>query len=223
MIPRFQRILFWSLVGCIFLMFLFLLRGCEQAHERLTAKGDLTPLTAPAASETETVTLYLASDADTSITPTQRQVALPEEPTLRARALLEHLLGLYTAPGSAHPLQNGAAVDSVFIVTLPADAQGATDASHVESLFGVHGGGQVAVVNLHGSFADQHPSGVVVEALTLQSIIGTLHSALPGVEEVRFLVDGRTRETLAGHASLLRAYPAVDTANRPLVTLSEEK
>ena len=64
---------------------------------------------------------------------------------------------------------------------------------------------------------------MVVEALTLQSIIGTLHSALPGVEEVRFLVDGRTRETLAGHASLLRAYPAVDTANRPLVTLSEEK
>ncbi len=228
MIPRYQRVLFWSLVGCILLMLLFLLRGCEQAHKRLTGKGDPTPLTAPIATALETVTLDLASDGDTSITPTQRQVALPEEPTLRARALLEHLLGLYAAPGSAHPLESGPAIDSVFVLTLTMAPGGPPDANrpdpnHLDSFFGSHAGGQVAIVNLHGGFADQHPSGVVVEALTLQSIIGTLHAALPGVEEIRFLVDGRTRETLAGHASLLRAYPAVDTGNRPLVPLSDEK
>ena len=37
MIPRYQRILFWSLAAGIFLMAAFLLRGCEQAHERLAA------------------------------------------------------------------------------------------------------------------------------------------------------------------------------------------
>ena len=47
MIPRYQRILFWSLAGGILLMAAFLLRGCEQAHNRLAAPNDATPLAAP--------------------------------------------------------------------------------------------------------------------------------------------------------------------------------
>ncbi len=213
MIPRYQRILFWSLAGCILLMLLFLLHGCEQAHLRLTGQGDTSPLAAPVASQTETVTLSLASDADASITPTQRRLSLPEEQTLRARALLEQLIAQYALSGSAHPLQAGPAVDDVFLLTLPA----APDQTYRAA------SGQTAVVNLHGAFADHHPSGIVVETLTLQSLIGTLHAALPQVGQVRFLVDGQTRETLAGHASLLRPYPAADTANRPLVPLAESR
>ena len=71
------------------------------------------------------------------------------------------------------------------------------------------------MVNLHGSFADTHPSGIEVEQLTLDSIIGTLHSAFPEFTEVRFLVDGQPRATLAGHAALDRAYPLTDTTARP--------
>ena len=219
MIPRYQRILFWSLAGCILLMLLFLLRGCEVAHQRLTGLGDTSPLVAPVSSEMETVTLSLASDADASITPTQRQLALPEEPTLRARALLEQLMAQYALPGSAHPLQAGPAVDDIFVLTMP---QPVAAGSTADTTYQGHAG-QMAVVNLHGAFADHHPSGVVVEALTLQSIVGTLHTALPQVEQVRFLVDGRARETLAGHASLLRPYPATDTANRPVVPLTESR
>ena len=213
MIPRYQRILFWSLAGCILLMLLFLLRGCELAHQRLTGQGDTSPLVAPVASEMETVTLALANDADASITPTQRQLSLPAEQTLRARALLDQLIAQYALPDSAHPLQPGPAVDDIFLLAMP---QGATTTDSGRA-------GQIAVVNLHGAFADHHPSGVVVEALTLQSIVGTLHAALPQIEQVRFLVDGRARETLAGHASLLRPYPATDTTNRPLVPLAESK
>jgi hypothetical protein len=71
-------------------------------------------------------------------------------------------------------------------------------------------GPQLAVVNLTGSFAASHPSGIEVETLTVQSICATLHANLPRVTEVRFLVDGQRRATLAGHADLTRTYLTTD-------------
>jgi hypothetical protein len=206
MIPRYQRILFWSLAGCIFLMAAFLLRGCEQAHNRLAALNDATPIAAPTTASTEDITLYLASDADASIRPTTESLALPQEPALRARTLLEHLLAAYALPNSAHPLRSGPAVDDVFLLDDP----------HPESESGFHAQpGQLAVINLRGSFINNHPSGIQVEALTVESIIGTLHAALPEVTAIRFLVDGQPHDTLAGHADLLHTYPATDTAAKP--------
>jgi Sporulation and spore germination len=203
MIPRYQRILFWSLVGGILLMAAFLLHGCEQAHKRLGAPNDATPIAAPTTASTEDITLYLANDADASITPTTESFALPQEPTVRARTLIEHLLSTYSLPASAHPLQGGPAVDDVFLLADPQPAAGEQP-------------GQLAVINLRGSFIDNHPSGIQVEALTVQSIIGTLHAALPQITAIRFLVDGQPHDTLAGHADLLRTYPATDTAAKPI-------
>ena len=202
MIPRYQRILFWSLTVGILLMAAFLLHGCEQAHKRLVAPNDATPIAAPTSASTEDVTLYLANDADASITPTTESLALPQEPTVRARALLEHLLSTYSLPASAHPLQSGPAVDDVFLLNQSTSSAG--------------GHALLAVVNLRGSFIASHPSGVLVEALTLQSIIGTLHAALPQITAIRFLVGGQPHDTLAGHADLLRTYPATDTAAKPM-------
>jgi Sporulation and spore germination len=203
MIPRYQRILFWSLTVGILLMAAFLLHGCEQAHKRLVAPNDATPIAAPTSASTEDVTLYLANDADASITPTTESLALPQEPTVRARALLEHLLSTYSLPASAHPLQSGPAVDDVFLLADPQPAPGEQP-------------GQLAVINLRGAFVDNHPSGVQVESLTVQSIIGTLHAALPQITAIRFLVGGQPHDTLAGHADLLRTYPATDTAAKPM-------
>jgi hypothetical protein len=202
-IPRYQRILFWSLSAGIFLMAAFLLHGCEQAHRRLAAPADATPIAAPTTSSTEDISFYLANDADASITPTVESVSLPQAPTLRARVLVEHLLATYAAPKSAHPLQSGPAVDDVFLLADPNPAPGEQP-------------GQLAVINLRGGFVDNHPSGIQVEALTVQSIIGTLHSALPQITTIRFLVDGQPHDTLAGHADLLRTYPATDTAFKPM-------
>jgi Sporulation and spore germination len=208
MIPRYQRILFWSLIAGIFLMSAFLLHGCQQAHKRLAALNDATPIAAPTATSTEDVTLYLANDADASITPTTESVALPQAPTLRARTLLEHLLAAYALPKSAHPLQSGPAVDDVFLLTPETNMPNKPFAGSSQP-------NQLAIVNLDGAFVDNHPSGIQVEALTVQSIIGTLHAALPQVTGVRFLVDGQPHDTLAGHADLLRTYPAVDTTSHP--------
>ena len=202
MIPRYQRILFWSLVGGICLMAAFLLHGCQQAHKRLAALNDATPIAAPTTASTEDITLYLANDADASVAPATESLALPQEPALRARALLEHLLAAYALPNSAHPIQSGPAVDDVFLLADPQPDP------HRRP-------GQLAVINLRGSFINNHPSGIQVEALTVESIIGTLHAALPEITAIRFLVDGHPHDTLAGHADLLRTYPATDTAAKP--------
>ena len=45
----------------------------------------------------------------------------------------------------------------------------------------------------------------------LVPICATLNANLPRVTEVRFLVDGHTRATLAGHADLTRTYLATET------------
>lgn len=215
MIPRHQRYLFWILVAGILLALLFLLRGCKQAHDRLATPEDETPIAAPTSTREETFNLLLANDADGTLHLDTRRLALPAEPTTRARALLEHLLAEYALPGSPHPIPSGAAIDDIFLVTLPLgspnpdtpagrrryDSALAPDTLENRS-------GQLAVINLRGSFAENHPSGIEVEDLTLRSLIGTLHSNFPDLTAVRFLVDGRPRETLAGHADLTRTYPA---------------
>ena len=228
MIPRYQRLLFWSLAGAIFLMSAFLIHGCQAARKRLAAFNDTIPIAAPTTAATEDVTLYLANDADASITPATQQLALPQDPSLHARILLNDLLSTYAQPASPHPLPGGPAVDDVFLLNPPAPKPANQPASPLTSRLTSSGqtqdrsssdvppeANQLAILNLHGAFADTHPSGLQVEALTLQSIIGTLHAALPQVTRIRFLVDGQPRDTLAGHADLLRTYPAEDTTTKP--------
>lgn len=233
MIPRYLRIIFWSLIACIVVMAIFLFAEHQRARDRLGSLADQTPIDAPY-TVSEAIKFDLANDADGSITETERQVALPSETTARARALLEHLVAEYALPGSPHPLQSGAAVADVFILALPvtghsvdnsAPAVGGIGSSTTvarssdpTALQPVSSGGELAVINLHSSFVNAHPSGVETESLTLLSMIGTLHANLPQIEQVRFLVDGQPRETLAGHADLLRTYPSRDTATKGSAT-----
>jgi hypothetical protein len=232
MIPRFQRILFWVLAGSILLMLLFLLRGCRQARERLTQQRDETPLAAPVATPSETFHLALANDADGSIVMVDRTIALPTEPTARTRTLLSRLIAEYSAKDSAHPIESGPAIDDVFLVDLPlrpASALGGATAGDQsgtavsdEAAAPSDGGttspeantGQLAIINLHGGFANHHPSGIEPETLTIDSILGTLYANFPRIEQARFLVDGQPRETLNGHADLLRTYTVSDTSTR---------
>jgi hypothetical protein len=229
MIYKHQRIVFWCLVGCILLMATLLFLERQRGRERILSIATQMPMDAVAAS-TEPVTLDLANDADGSISGQQRQMALPVDSSARARALLDQLVAEYALPGSAHPLPQGSAVAEVFLLPLPVvgytvnpgvppleDGSPATSpvASATPGPGPVNPGGELAVIDLRSSFVNQHPAGVEVESLTLLSIVGTLHANLPQIEQVRFLVDGQPRETLAGHADLLRTYPSRDTATPP--------
>jgi hypothetical protein len=51
--------------------------------------------------------------------------------------------------------------------------------------------------------------------MTLLSLIGTLNANMPEITQVRFLVDGAPRDTLAGHADLTRTYLAASSIPPP--------
>ena len=117
------------------------------------------------------------------------------------------MLEIYAGAGATHPVPGvPRAVLQVFLLPAP-DGESGKGGSQVD--------GQLAVVNLAGAFADGHPSGILTEMLTVQSMCGTLHANLPQIVEVRFLVDGQPRATLAGHADLTRTYLATEVVPHP--------
>ena len=199
MIPRYQKVLFVILLVASLAMAGELWHLRQRAHQRLLAGEDSAPTQAPEVAPAEQATLFVANDADASLLAQARSLPLPADPGARARAILGSLLDLYAVSGSSHPVPGGASgIAQVFLLAVP----GSKDSPDP--------GAQLAVVNLTGNFVAGHPSGIETETLTVLSICGTLHANLPRVTQVRFLVDGVQRATLAGHADLTRTYLAAE-------------
>jgi len=143
------------------------------------ASSDTRPVVAPVAGPTEQVTLFVAYD-DTGVLHAQSaQIPLPSVRQQRAEELLRALLALYLDKSSPHPLPQGADIRSVYLVD-PG----------------------LAVIDVNAAFADGHRSGVLEEELTVASLIQTLSANIPGILKVKILVEGKQRDTLAGHADL---------------------
>jgi len=207
-IPRYQKILLVALLIVSIGMSIKLWQLRDRAHKSLLAGETTAPTKAPEVAPAEQANLVAANDLDNSLVPQMHSLPLPADPGARARAVLGKLLDLYAAPDSRHPVPGGAAsVAQVFLMPLPGARakQASSD--------------QLAVVNLTGTFAASHPSGLETESLTVLSICATIRANLPNVTEVRFLVDGQPRPTLAGHADLTRTYLTADATpsegNRP--------
>ena len=200
MIPRYQKVFFWVLLLASAIMATYLIRLHEKTQDRLLATVEEVPLSAPDTATVTPVTLMVANDYDGSLTPLQQDIELPDQPNTRARFLLNQLLTEYARPNALHPIAQNAGVDDVFLMPMTTQRDGLA--------------GTMAIVNLSGSLAQVHPSGIEPETMTLLSLIGTLHANLPEITEVRFLVDGEPRDTLAGHADLLRSYLASSSAAR---------
>ena len=198
MIPRYQKILLALLLIASLGMGIKLWQLRDHAHKSLLAGESTAPTKAPEIAPAEQATLVAANDLDNSLVPQMHSLPLPADPGARARAVLGKLLDLYAAPDSTHPVPGGAtSVDQVFLMPVPGARPSNSSA-------------QLAVVNLTGSFAASHPSGLETESLTVLSICATIRANLPNVTEVRFLVDGQQRPTLAGHADLTRTYLTAD-------------
>jgi hypothetical protein len=198
-IPRYQKVLFFVLLISSLAMGVVLWQLRERAHKRMLAGQASAPTQAPEVAPAEQATLFAANDADNSLISQVRSLPLPADPGARARAVLGKLLDLYAEPDSAHPIPGGAAsVAQVFL--LPSIGKKNPQQPDAE----------LAVVNLTGTFAASHPSGLETETLTVLSLCGTLRANLPRVSQVRFLVDGQPRATLAGHADLSRTYLAAE-------------
>jgi hypothetical protein len=207
-IPRHQIVIFSLLLLASIVMGGVLWHLRERAHERLLRGTDSAPTQAPEVAPTEAATLMVANDADNTVTARELTLPLPQNPEARARAVLGKLLDFYAAPDAAHPVQGGAkSVIEVFLLT----ARSASRASGSNGASRGVGGPQVAVVDLAGTFVSSHPSGLETESLTILSICATLRANFPDVAQVRFLVDGQPRATLAGHADLTRTYLTAET------------
>ena len=141
------------------------------------------PVAAPVQGPTEQVTLYVAYDDSGALRAQPASIPLPAGRQERAQELLRALLGLYMDRFSSHPLGPGSEIREVYLVD-PG----------------------LAVIDVNDAFADGHRSGILVEELTVASLVQTLATGIPGINRVKILVGGRERETLAGHADLSGVY-----------------
>jgi hypothetical protein len=154
-----------------------------RAAQSQSGAADARPVAPPVAGPTEQVTLYVAYDDPGTLRQQGARIPLPSGRQRRAEELLRALLNIYLAKDSAHPLAPGADVRAVYLVD-PG----------------------LAVIDVNAPFANGHRSGVIEEELTVTSLIQTLAANIPGILRVKILVDGKDRDTLAGHADLSDVY-----------------
>ncbi len=179
MIPRQLLIAIAVMIVLVIALGFYFRQMRHLANELEPAAAEVLPVTPPASGPTETVALYVANDAAGQLRAQSAQIPLPGGRQQRAEELLRALLRIYQTPGSAHPLAAASDIRSIYLVESGA-----------------------AVIDLNAAFADQHRSGILVEQLTVNSLVETLGVNVPGMQRVRILVDGKDRETLAGHADL---------------------
>lgn len=182
MIPRQFVIAVIALAALVIAMSVYVwrLREHQVREEQPTVQN--TPsarVVPPAAGPAEQVTVYVAYDDSGELRTQSVSIPLSSDRQQHAAQLLRALLDLYMAKGSPHPLGPGSDIRDVFLVD-PG----------------------IAVIDLNSAFADSQVSGVLTEELTVCSLVQTLATNLPGLVRVKFLVDGKERDTLAGHVDL---------------------
>ena len=179
MIPRHLMIGMAVLLAAVLGMsgFVWHMRG--RAAATPVPSLDSGPVVAPVSGNTERVTLFVAYDDIEVLRSQSAQIPMPSVRQQRAEEVLRALIALYLDKSSPHPLPPGSDIRSVYLVD-PG----------------------LAVIDVNAAFADGHRSGVLAEELTVTSLIQTLSENIPGILKVKILVEGKQRDTLAGHADL---------------------
>jgi hypothetical protein len=167
----------------------FYVRRMRGRVKQAAAVVDTRPVVPPPAGPTEQATLYVAYDDPGVLHAEMALIPLPSGRQERARELVQALIARYVGANSPHSLPPRADVRDLYMVD-PG----------------------LVVVDMNGAFADGHRSGILVEQLTLTSFVQTLAANLPGINRVKFVVEGKERETLAGHADLSGYYQTAAVA-----------
>jgi len=183
MIPRHLVIAMGVLLAAALGLSIFALHMRKVATSAPVASVDSRLLAPPIAGPTERIVLFVAHDDDGTLRGESALIPMPSGRQQRAEELLQALLSHYLDKSSPHVLGAGSEIRSVYLVD-PG----------------------VAVIDVNAAFADTHRSGVLVEELTVTSLIQTVSVNTPGILKVKILVDGKERDTLAGHADLSSYY-----------------
>lgn len=188
MIPRHLVIAIAILLAITLGMGFYVLRMRSHVDRTDVSTANAQPVAPPVSGSSEQVTLYVAYDDAGVLRPRSVRIPLPIGRQERAAEILRALLNLYLDKFSPHPLGPGSEIRDVYLVD-PG----------------------LAVIDLNAAFADGHRSGVLVEELSVVSLVQTLSANISGITRVKILVEGKERDTLAGHADLTNFYdvPAV--------------
>ncbi len=183
MIPRHLIIAVSLLVAVALGMSFYAWEMRNRVEHATTTQSSAQPIAPPASGPTEQATLYVAYDDSGTLKPRGAQIPLPSGRQERAEELLRALVNIYLDKSSPHVLGAGSEVRGVYLVD-PG----------------------LAVIDLNAAFANSHRSGVLVEELTMTSLVETLSANVPGISRVKILVDGKDRDSLAGHVDLTGFY-----------------
>jgi Sporulation and spore germination len=183
MIPRHLIIGMSAMLIVVLLMSVYVWRMRTRVVELHPSSADTRAVAPPVTGRTEQVTLFVAYDDSGILRPQSARIPLPAGRQQRAEELLRALVDIYLGESAPHRLARGAEVRNVYLVN-PG----------------------LAVIDTDSAFADGHRSGILEEELTVASLVETLSANIPGITRVKILVDGKERETLAGHADLSGFY-----------------
>ena len=186
MIPRQLKIAVTILLAAVLALSGYMWRLKSHAASR-PAASEPAHVAPPSTGPKEQVTLYVANDERGRLTPRSASIPLPQGRQERAEEVLRALMSAYLAEDSPHIVAEGSEIRNVYLVD-PG----------------------LAVVDTNAAFANGHRSGILVEELSVVSIVQTLAANVPGINRVKILVDGKERETLAGHADLTATYDTVN-------------
>lgn len=144
------------------------------------ASTQATPAEAPAVPKIK-ATLFFGSEDGLHLVPTEREVPLAEGAVAQARSILEALLAAEAPPPLVSTIPKGVTLRGIFV-------------SERNEVF----------VDLDPSIRTSHAGGTQQELMTVYTIVNTLLTNLPGLQEVQILVGGQEVDTLAGHVDLRR-------------------
>jgi hypothetical protein len=147
----------------------------------------------PPSAAVQTVTVWIAHDDSGTLRAQSISVPSSSNRQQHAEDILHALLKIYMAAESPHRMGPGSEICNVFLTGSDLGNPGSAAAG-------------LAVIDVNSAFAEDQTSGVLAEDLTLVSFVQTLSTNVPGLVRVKFLVDGKERETLAGHADLTGFY-----------------
>lgn len=189
MIPRNLAVSVAILCSLTFGMSLYLWE--LRRHEAVNTQREPLPqhVAAPASGQTESITLMVAHDDGGELHPQSLTLPVSNNQQERMQEILRQLLMIYQAKGSPHPLTTNAEVRNVYLTQ-----------------------SGIAVMDVNGAFADGQTSGILAEELTLVSFVQTMTLNAPNITAVKFLVDGKERETLAGHVDISGALSTADAS-----------
>jgi hypothetical protein len=181
-IPRHFQITIALVLLAILLSGLVIMR-LNRREEAMTERAEAAPAAPQVAGKKERIQVLVAYDDDQALRWRPADVFLPADRGLRVKETLRAVMAQYLQNPSPHPLARGADIRDVYFI-----------------------GNDTLVIDTTAQFADGHPSGILLEEMTLASLIETLSANVSGVNKVKFLVEGKERETLAGHADLMSFY-----------------